>query len=89
MELINQYPPDGKEDYLFSDSREHNRGDIFIERDISEAQEEDDSEIESWGVYFQGKDKTLLGLFWDKELAKLFVDAVKDSKALDKVKEIA
>jgi len=89
MEFINQYPHEGTEDYLFSDSKMHNRGDIFIERDISEVQEEDDSEIESWGVYFQGKDKTLLGLFWDKELAQLFVDAVRDSRVLDKVKEIA
>jgi hypothetical protein len=73
----------------------HNKGDLFVERERGEEEIEDelDSDVEedlpSWGVYYQGKEKTLLGEFWDKELAVLFRNALEKSSLLEKVKEIA
>lgn len=91
MELNRENPADGtgSED-LFSGTADHEKGEIFIEKELHEsADEEDEEDIENWGVYIQGKEKTLLGLFWDKELAGLFMNSVKNSKVLEKVLEIA
>jgi len=75
----------------------HSKGELFVAResffeedfDVENIDEENEEEAPSYGVYFQGKEKTLLGLFWDEELAKLFMNSVKNSKILEKVKEIA
>lgn len=80
----------------FEEAATHSKGDLFVARETFfeedfdvEGEEEAEEEAPSYGVYFQGKEKTLLGLFWDEELAKLFMDSIKNSKVLEKVKEIA
>lgn len=66
------------------------KGEIFIEMEVTEMwEEEEPEEVETWGVYLQGDEKTLLGLFWDEELAAVFRDAVSKSKVLEKVREIS
>lgn len=77
---------------LFGEEENHSAGELFVEReyleeDLEEVSEED--EIPTWGVYYQGKEKTLLGLFWDEEMAYLFLGSVKSSTLFEKVKEIA
>jgi hypothetical protein len=77
----------GEED-LFSEPIVRRRlGELFIEAELTEANLEDE-EVESWGVYLQGKEKTLLGLFWDQELARMFLGTINGSKLLEKVKKI-
>jgi hypothetical protein len=71
----------------------HSKGELFIERESSEIIDELDPDMEedvpSWGVYYQGKGKTLLGQFWDRELAELFRNSLEKSSLLEMVKGIA
>ena len=70
--------------------RRHGKGELFIEVERAEdCEEEQPEEVETWGVYFQGSEKTLLGLFWDQELANIFMESVRNTNVLQKVKEIS
>lgn len=92
MELRNENPITGSSNENQNDEGFHTKGEVFIEKERKdeavEVEDETDTDIESWGVYLQGKDKTMLGLFWDYKLAELFLDTVKKSDVLKKVKEM-
>src|SRR5687767_9665336 len=64
---------------------------LIIEREQSFEEEEEEStgKVESWGVYIPTPEKTLIGLFWDKEIAQFFKDSIQDSPILDNLKKIA
>ncbi|MFL5729432.1 MAG: hypothetical protein ACJ75J_08080 [Cytophagaceae bacterium] len=64
---------------------QHSEGELFIDRDKTYELEEGDPE--AYGVYFQMREKTLLGLFWDKALAEVFMNCVRSSDQLQKLKE--
>lgn len=50
---------------------------------------EEEEEVETYGVYYNGsKERSLLGLFWDEKMAKLFVEAVKSSEIYNEIKSV-
>jgi hypothetical protein len=65
----------------------YKEGELFIERDKTYELEEGDPE--AYGVFIQLKEKTMLGLFWDKVLAEEFKNCVKSSDQLQKLKKEA
>ncbi|WP_156027071.1 hypothetical protein [Sporocytophaga myxococcoides] len=44
-------------------------------------------EIDSYGVYLQCEDQTILGLFWNKDLADIFMKSIADSDAINNIKK--
>jgi hypothetical protein len=57
---------------------------LFIQRDQSY---EDEENIAAWGVYMRKQSEEILfGIFWDKEIANFFMNCIKDSPLLSKVK---
>jgi sucrose-6-phosphate hydrolase SacC (GH32 family) len=63
----------------------HKEGELFIERDKTYELEDEDQE--AFGVYIQLKDKITLGVFWDKVLAEFFLNSIKSSDLLPKIKK--
>ena len=63
---------------------------LVLERETSfeEEEEETSGKVESWGVYMQSEQKTLIGLFWDKEIASFFKDTIQNSPLLDNLKKL-
>ena len=64
---------------------------LVVERESSFEEEEEESadKVESWGVYIANPEKTLVGLFWDKEIAQFFKDAVQDSPLIKTLGKVA
>ena len=64
---------------------------LIVEREKSFEEEEEEAtgKVESWGVYFPSPEKTLIGLFWDKEIANFFKDSIQGSPLLNNLKKIA
>lgn len=52
---------------------------LSIEVDKTYSEEEGE---QAYGVYMSTSDKILLGIFWDEELAKFFMQSLKDSDLL-------
>jgi hypothetical protein len=60
---------------------------LFIQREQSY---EDEENIEAWEVYMRSQSEEILfGIFWDKEIANFFMNCVKDSPLLNKVKNVS
>jgi hypothetical protein len=68
-----------------STETKYKEGELFMERDKTFELEEGDPE--AYGVYIQLKEKTILGLFWDKALGEVFMNCVKGSEQLRKIQE--
>lgn len=68
-----------------SSSEEKVSNELIIE---SEKSFEEDEEVKTFGVYVNAKEKTLLGLFWDEKMAKLFKDAVQNSDLMNEVRSV-
>ncbi len=66
----------------------HKKGELFIAKAIGDVNSDvEGDEIDSWGVYFQGEDQTILGLFYNEDLAEIFLNSIKDSDALNNIKK--
>ncbi|GAL85949.1 hypothetical protein MYP_3178 [Sporocytophaga myxococcoides] len=64
------------------------KGEIFIDKAIGDPSSEvEGEEIESWGVYLQGNDRTILGLFYNRDLADIFLNSIKDSDVLKNIEK--
>src|SRR5690606_37197782 len=80
----------GQEGFNLSNAGFKSSVTLVIEREKSfeEEEEETSGKVESWGVYLQSEKKTLIGLFWDKELASFFKDSIQNSPLLDNLKKL-
>lgn len=64
---------------------------LIVEKEKSFEEEEEElaDKVESWGVYIPSPEKTLVGLFWDKEIAEFFKDALQKSPLINTLQKAA